>query len=112
MGPRLGAAIERQREPWPAIRVAAPMRWSPAVLSLTLFAGVAHAETPAEQIRRGFHPQARTEYAEAASWHERFARASPATEKAPAVLQSAIVLRLATGDPAQAERDADLFVKT
>lgn len=60
----------------------------------------------------GGNYQAMAIYDEAASWYERFARANPATEKAPDALSDALVLRLGLGQLAQADADADLFNKS
>lgn len=48
---------------------------------------------------------------EAATWYERFARTSPGMSRASDALADAIVLRLALGQGALADADADLFNK-
>lgn len=51
------------------------------------------------------------EYAEGASWLERFARERPTEGAAPDALRDAVVLRLALGQAREAEVTADLFSK-
>jgi tetratricopeptide (TPR) repeat protein len=51
------------------------------------------------------------EYAEGASWLERFARERPTDGAAPDVLRDAVVLRLALGQAREAHAVADLFSK-
>ncbi|HTJ83984.1 MAG TPA: hypothetical protein VL400_19830 [Polyangiaceae bacterium] len=55
--------------------------------------------------------QAMAEYAEAATFYERFARDAPKEERAPDALSDAIILRLGLSDRATAAKDADLFEK-
>jgi tetratricopeptide (TPR) repeat protein len=59
----------------------------------------------------GGNYQAMAFYDEAATWYEGFARATPGLDKSPEALADAVVLRLGLGQLAQAEADADAFMK-
>jgi hypothetical protein len=59
----------------------------------------------------GFVQQALTEYAKAASFYERFAKAVPKDEHAPEALLDAVVLRLGLHEQPAAEQNAELWTK-